>query len=421
MRFLLIHNAYQRTGGEDALFETERSMLLAQGHEVLEYGRHNNEISDYTILQNMTLPARTVWAWDSHEAVRRICLEKRPACAIIFNTLPLVSPAVVYACREARVPVIQHIQNYRLMCSAGTLFRAGHVCEECLDHGLWRGVVHRCYRDSRLATAVVAAHTAIHRAAGTWTKNVDCFIAPSNFIREIAARGGIPRERVHIKPNCLEPDPGPRDGWADFALYAGRLSPEKGVRTLIRAWLKVGPEIPLKVAGDGPLRGELEAIVSTMNIGNVTFLGNVPREEVLSLMKKTRLFISPTECYEGFPMTTVETLACGAPIMASRLGAAEELIRENETGFFFPAGDAEALAERVRWVWSQDDALRRASRLARAEYEQKYTGKHNHARLMEILRTIRLGDAPWIEARAPGALEEDIQGMAANANNNIKS
>jgi glycosyltransferase involved in cell wall biosynthesis len=421
MRFLLIHNAYQRRGGEDVLFETERNMILAHGHEVVEYTRHNDEISSYALPQMLTLPARTVWAWDSHEAVRRLCLEKKPDCAIIFNTLPLVSPAVVYACHEAGVPVIQHIQNYRLMCSSGTLYRDGDVCEECLDHGLWRGVLHGCYRGSRMGSAVVASQIAVHRAAQTWKRKVSGFIAPSIFIRDIAVRSGIPRNRIHIKPNCLQPDPGPRASWENFALYAGRLSPEKGVRVLVHAWMKLGAEIPLKIVGDGPLRGELEACVSSSQNCNVSFLGSRPRDEVLSLMKKTRLFVSPTECYEGFPMTTVEALACGAPIMASRLGAVKELLRENEIGFFFPPGDADALADKVRSVWNQTDSLRRVSDLARGEFELKYTGEQNHARLLEILGAIKSGERPKAEAPASEMCEEQTQGATANANSTIKS
>src|SRR5208283_3304687 len=160
-----------------------------------------------TTVDKVTLPLRTVWAWDSYSEVRKICMEKRPIVALAFNTLPLVSPAVVYACRSVKVPIIQHIQNYRLICAAGTLFRDGAVCEECLDQGAWKGVLHACYRHSRLATATVTAHTSLHRGAKTWSRRVDAFIAPSAFIRDFAVRGGIPRDKIYLKPNCVDPDP----------------------------------------------------------------------------------------------------------------------------------------------------------------------------------------------------------------------
>jgi glycosyltransferase involved in cell wall biosynthesis len=390
LRILLIHNSYQKRGGEEVLFETERRLLAARGHEVLEYRRTNDEIRHATTFDKLTLPLRTVWAWDSYSEVRKICLEKRPAVALAFNTLPLVSPAVVYACHSANVPIIQHIQNYRLICAAGTLFRDGGVCQECLDHGAWRAVMHACYRGSRLATAIVAAHTGVHKSAKTWSREVDAFIAPSGFIRDFAVRGGIPRDKIYLKPNCVEPDPGRRGECENFALFAGRLSPEKGVWTLLRAWAQLGRHIPLRIAGDGPLRGELEAFASDNGMKNVIFLGALPHEDVLSLMKRSRLFVFPTECYEGFPMSVVEALACGAVIVASDLGAIREVLREGETGYFFTAGNTASLTERVAWLWTSD--LNRVSALARAEFEAKYTGETNHDQFLSIVRSVTVSE-----------------------------
>jgi glycosyltransferase involved in cell wall biosynthesis len=388
LRFLMIHNSYQNRGGEEALFETERQVLLSQGHEVVEYRRHNDEIRAYTSFRKLALPAKTVWAWDSYAEVRKICQEKRPQAAILFNTLPLISPSVVHACSNAGVPLLQHYQNYRLVCSAGIFFRDGKACQECLDRGMWSGIRHGCYRGSRLATSVVTAQTMVHRLANTWNQKVTGFIAPSMFIRDIAIRGGLPAERIHLKPNCMEPDPGKRSSFEDFALYAGRLSPEKGIRTLISAWSEMTEEIPLRIAGDGPLRGELEDAVKSNGIRNVTFLGSLPHGELVSLMKKTRLLIFPTECYEGFPMTIVEGLACGAPILASRIGAAQELLEEDRTGFFFMPGDRESLAAQAQKIWKMGEQVERISGWARKEYELKYTGQRNHTRLMEILQSL---------------------------------
>lgn len=389
MKFLLIHNAYQNHGGEDILFETERRMLIAHGNEVIDYCRHNEEISRAGIFAKLTLPVRTVWAWDSYRAVLRLCESERPSCAIVFNTLPLISPAIIYACRAAGVPVIQHIQNYRLVCAAGTCFRNGHACRECLDNTRWRGVRYGCYRGSRLATANVAVSTAIHSAAKTWSRKVSVFVAPSAFVRQFVGAGGIPSERIQIKPNCVEPDPGSHEDWADFALYAGRLSAEKGVRTLLHAWRYVDARIPLHIAGDGPLHAELASFVREAGLKNVKFLGKLSQFEVLSLMRRTRLFIFPTECYEGFPMSVVEAFACGTPILASQLGSICELIRDGENGCFFRPGDPEDLANKASSLWMSDTSLRMGY-LARREYERKYTAQRNHARLIEILQSINV-------------------------------
>ena len=217
---------------------------------------------------------------------------------------------------------------------------------------------------------------------------MDAFIAPSAFIRDFAVRGGIPRDKIYLKPNCVEPDPGRRGEWENFALYAGRLSPEKGIWTLLRAWAQVDPQIPLRIAGEGPLRAELELFANERGMKSVTFMGPMPHQEVLSLMKRARLFVFPTECYEGFPMTVVEALACGAVIVASDLGAIREVLRDGETGYFFPAGNIPRLAMLVTSLWNSTE-LPKVSDFARAEYELKYTGDINYEHFMDLVGQVR--------------------------------
>jgi glycosyltransferase involved in cell wall biosynthesis len=384
MRFLLVHNFYRQRGGEDAVLESERRMLLKMGHDVAEYHRENREINESSLLQSLLVAGRTLWARDSYDAVSRILAERKFDVAIVYNFLPLVSPSVFYACREAGVPVLYHLPNYRLICPAATLYRDGHVCEECLDHSLWRSVLHGCYRDSRLATAPVAMMLAAHRWKQTWTEAVDGFFAQSEFLRRKVMEGGIPGEKIFHKPNFLEVDPGASTGRADFALCVGRLSPEKGLHTLLRAWSQLKVPVPLRIVGDGPLRAELEALATSLDRGNITFLGEIPRKDVLSLMKQTRLLVFPTECYEGFPITMVEAFACGAPPVASSLGAIEEIIDDGRTGLLFRPGDAKHLADRVAWAWSHPDELEKLGVAARAEYEAKYTMERNYDLLLKI-------------------------------------
>jgi len=384
LRILLIHNSYQKKGGEDALFAVEQEMLRAYGHQTVTYIRSNDDIELFNSWRRLRLPVEAVWASESYTDVLRICQTSKPEIAILFNTFPLVSPAVIYACRRAGVPVLQHFQNYRLVCSAGTLFRDGGICQECVDHGLWRGIWHGCYRESRVATAAVAAHLAFHRAVGTWSKHVNGFLAPSRFILEFAVRAGIERHNIYLKPNCLAIDPGGKDGWEEYALYAGRLSPEKGLWTLLKAWCELQEPIRLYIAGDGPLRPHLEEFVKHKGLNCVKFLGNLSRDDVLNKTRNAKLCIIPTECFEGFPMAVIEALACSAPIVASEIGALRELISEGQTGFFFPVNDCMRLAKLVRRLWHSPGLLLRVSAQARKEYQTKYTGEQSHRRLMEI-------------------------------------
>jgi glycosyltransferase involved in cell wall biosynthesis len=384
MRILLTHNRYQQRGGEDAVVQAEKELLSAAGHEVAEYSRHNNEIANYGLWQKATLGPRTVWAWDSYRQLKMILQKEKPDLAHFHNTLPLISPAAYEACREEGIPVVQTVQNYRLLCPAATFLRDGQVCEECFQHNLWRGVRYGCYRGSRPATAVVAAMLAFHRWLDTWSKSVDCYAVPTEFARRKFVAGGLPAEKVVVKPNFLHPDPRARTGSGEYVLFVGRLSPEKGLTTLLRAWACLGKRIPLLIVGAGPMREELEVEAIRQNLGTVRFLGRLSGEQVLSAMKGARFLVFPSVCYEGFPVTLVESFACGLPPIASRLGAMEEIIEDGRTGLHFTPGDPDDLAAKVEWAWTHPERMEEMGRAARAEYEAKYTAERNYQLLMDI-------------------------------------
>lgn len=379
MRVLLVHSRYRRPGGEDVAYDAERELLRRHGHEVREYVDHNDRVAG---IGPVRLAAGTVW---SRQSRRRIAAALRAACPDVVhfhNTFPLISPSGYAACRAEGVPVVQTLANYRLLCPGANLVRDGRPCEACVGRAVpWPGVVHRCYRSSGAATAAVASMIAVHRFLGTWVRMVDVFVAPTAFAARKFVEGGLPAERVRVKPNFVDPDPGPGRHEGGFALFAGRLSKEKGVETLLRAWGRLGREAPpLKVVGAGPL----ERAAPGGAPPRVEFLGWRGRDEVLALMREARLLVFPSECYESFGLALVEAYATGLPVVASRLGAMAELVEDGRTGLLFEAGDADDLAGRVAWAWSHGDELARMGRNARAAYEARYTAAANHARLLEI-------------------------------------
>ena len=254
MKILRVHNYYREPGGEDAVEHAERVLCTDAGCEVVLYTRDNREIDDYSPWQTATLAPRAVWAWDTRREISALIERERPDVAHFTNSFPLISPAAYATCREAGVAVVQSLHNYRLLCPAATFFRDGSTCTECVDHSLMRSVRHGCYRGSRTATAAVAGTLAIHRRLGTYREQVDTYVALTQFARERFIAGGLPAERIAVKPNFVAKDPGVRENPDDFALYLGRLSPEKGIETLLAGFEKVAPGIRLKVAGDGPLR-----------------------------------------------------------------------------------------------------------------------------------------------------------------------
>jgi glycosyltransferase involved in cell wall biosynthesis len=219
----------------------------------------------------------------------------------------------------------------------------------------------------------------VHRAAGTWRRKVDLYIALSEFARRKFIEGGLPANRIVVKPNFVSPDPGVGAGRGGYALFAGRLAAEKGISVLASAWKELA-NIPLIVAGDGPLAG-------TEWSQGVSWIGRQPREEILALMREARVLIVPSECYENGPLTALEAFACGLPVIASNLGSMAERVAHERTGLLFNPGDAADLADKVRWAFEHPEAADAMRAAARREFEEKYTADRNYEMLMAIYET----------------------------------
>ncbi|MBE3550736.1 MAG: glycosyltransferase [Brockia lithotrophica] len=378
MRFLVIHNYYQQPGGEDHVFAAEVSLLRQRGHAVEELIFHNKDLENLSSLRQAQI---TFWNFAVYRRIRETIRLHNPDIAHVHNTFPLASPAVFHALKAEGVPVVMTLHNYRLFCVNGLFFRKGEVCEACLGKLPWRGVVHGCYRDSRLASAVVAGMLTLHRAIGTWDL-VDRFIALTDFARKKFIEGGIPPEKIVVKPNFVYPDPGPGEGRGGYALFVGRLSPEKGIQTLLEAWEALDGRIPLKIVGDGPLAEEVSK--ASQKIRGVEWLGRKPLEEVYALMGEAMFLVFPSEWYETFGRVAIEVFAKGTPVIASDIGAAGEIISHGRTGLHFRPGDPEDLAAKVEWLLCRPRELERMRREARAEYEAKYTAEKNYEQLMAI-------------------------------------
>ena len=419
---LKVHNLYQQPGGEDESVRSECAMLTGAGHSVIRYGRDNDEILAYSLIEKASLGLRTVWAWDSCDHIRALLRAKKPDIVHFDNTFPLISPAVYYACRDAGVPVVQTLRNYRLLCPGATFQRAGRICEDCLGHNPWRGVLHGCYRDSRASTAAVVLMLSFHRWLGTWKKMVDCYIALTEFARAKFIEAGLPAKKIVVKPNFVYSDQMPLNSPTsivnhkspeDSALFVGRLSPEKGVGTLLTAWQRLGNRIPLRVVGDGPLRTELEGYARQHDLSNVVFDGRLNQEQTLAVMDRSRFLILPSEWYETFGRVAVEAFACGVPVIASRLGAMEEIVSDGRTGLHFTPGNADDLAAKVLWAWAHPVEMAAMGRAARAEYEAKYTPERNYAILMGIYeRTLKTYQRrkPMVQVRQ-AIKEKECEGL----------
>lgn len=384
MRLLLVHNRYDMPGGEDEVFEAEKKLLLAAGHEVAEYVRDNSEIAKYSLLKRAALGLDTVWSWGSCRELRSILRSFRPDLAHFHNTFPLVSPAAYYMCRETGVPVVQSLHNPRLLCPAANLYRAGQTCEACLGKFVaWPSILHGCYQGSRARSAVVAAMLSTHHALGTWQEQVNCYIVFTEFYRRKFIEGGMPAENIFTKPHFIYPDPSRKGGVGSYAAFIGRLSPEKGVLTLLAAWARL-KHIPLKIAGEGRLLPQVREF-ARQSSSRVEVLPRLTRIEVMSLMKGARVLVWPSEgYYETFGLVAAEAFACGVPVICSRIGVMKEIVEDGRTGLHFTAGDASDLTAKVDWAWNHPAEIAGMGKEARREYESKYTRERNYAMLQEI-------------------------------------
>ena len=381
MKILLVHNRYQFLGGEDEVYERERELLRSKGHEIVEYFRDNREIANYSFVSSATLGFRTIWAWDSYRELKELIKRAKPDVAHFHNTFPLISPAGYSACTTNNVPVVQTLHNPRLLCPAATLYRNGKVCQECSGRTFaWPAVWHGCYQDSRVRSTAVSSMLAIHRGLGTWMNKVHTYIASTEFYRQKFVGAGIPEEKISVKPHFVPNDPECKDGDGEYALFVGRLAPEKGIATLISAWRQI-KSIPLYVRGDGPWS---DAIAKVPNV----FIKQVPRldrAELFNLIKRARFLVWPSEgFYETFGLIAIEAFACGVPVIASRIGVMQEIVRDGVTGLHFSPGDPDDLAAKVRWAWEHPNELQNMGRNARAEYQREYTPDNNYQLLLKI-------------------------------------
>lgn len=383
---MLVHCRYRQRGGEDAVFETELSQLLEAGHDVTGFELYNDDIVTDTAIHKVLAGMRTVWAGRSVEMLRDKIRSVRPEVVHFHNTFPMLSPRAYRVCREEKVPVVQTLHNYRIFCAGAMLMRDGKVCEVCLGKRFYHGLRFGCYRQSKLASAAVVAMQYVHHSMDTFTECVDAYIALTAFARSKCVAGGLPEARIVVKANSLKSDPGIGEGTGDFALFVGRLSEEKGIRTLIKAWKSL-TGIRLVVAGDGPLLDYVQARAQEFD-GCITVLGRVAESEVAVLMGSARLLVMPSEWYEGFPMTAVEAYARGLPIVASEIGSLAELVQDGVTGALFPPGDSAALAARIHELNSDEVGLAACRIGARQQFLQHYSASTNVAALSSIYRSV---------------------------------
>ena len=401
MTILVVHNRYRVRGGEDSVYEVECRMLEEAGHRVLRYEKDNCGIPDRG--GRLGLACRTVWNGRTYREIRELIRREKPDVVHCHNTFPQISPSVYYAAAREGVPVVQTLHNYRLACLNGYLFREGTVCEKCLGRTPWCGLRHRCYRDSLGGSLSLFAMLVVHRLLGTWRRKVTRYIALTDFARDKFVAAGLPAGKLVVKPNAFAPPAQTRPASTNVdnpelrVLYVGRLSPEKGVDVLLRAWAQFskssggGSRPTLTIVGDGPERGALGAIADELGLSDsVRFLGALPRDAALAELASASLLVFPSLWYETFGLTILEAASQGVPALVTNFGGQSSLVEDGVSGRLVLPGDPAALAAALHDLLSDPAALLRMGDAARAAFEASdCRPDRNLARLLDIYESVR--------------------------------
>ena len=389
MRVVLVHNRYRSAvpSGENRVVDQEFAALTALGHDVVRFQRNSDEIEQWSGAKKAALPTRVIWSHEARRGLAATLREHRPAVVHVHNTFPLISPAVLYTCRDAAIPVVATIHNYKLACASGNFFRDGAVCHDCAGSLPVPAVLHGCYRGSRVATAPVAIATSVHRQA--WRSLVSAYVFISASQRDLLRGLGLAQDRTFVRHNLIPRRDERQVAREPTVVYAGRLDEAKGLRVLMAGWDAFrsrarGTGLRLVIAGTGPLEREVAAWASATP--SVHMAGQVDSAGCADLMSRARAVIVPSAWEETFGLVVVEAMAVGVPPVASDHGSFVELITPGVDGALFRPGDPAALALVLADVEAHPERYEAYGEQARKTYEQQFNPERNLEQLLEIYR-----------------------------------
>jgi glycosyltransferase involved in cell wall biosynthesis len=374
MRILVAHNAYLYRGGEDTVVESEIALLQRHGHEVMLYRRDNTELD---ALPRWQAAMDSVWSKRTVMEVGRLLGSFRPHLIHAHNTFPLISPSLYGIADELGIPVVQTLHNFRLLCPQAMLMRNGRYCDDCVGRWPWRAVLHRCYRGSLAQSAVSAGMVSGHRILGTWRNRVRRYIVLNQMCREIFIRGGLPPEKLSIKPNFVEANGAPGAHKRHGGLFIGRLAAEKGLLTLAQA-IRQKPVTRIAVCGSGPLQAFVEQSEW------LDYIGFEQGETLRTRIANAEFLVMPSTGIESFGLAAIEAFACGTPVIASRHGGLREIVEHGHNGLLVTPGNAEELADAIAYAVSNPIQMRRMGLEAYQTYLARYTPERNYTTLMTI-------------------------------------
>jgi len=405
MKILLINNFYYNRGGDCTYLFSLKRLLEEKGHQVIVFSMHHpqnfeSEYSEYfvtyinyveevknkNLFSGLKVISRTIYSFEARKNLERLIKDKRPDIAHLQNIHHHITPSIFYPLKKFKIPIIWTLHDYTLICPNTSFLSQGKICERCKKiRYFWPSVV-RCKKGSFAASTMAAIESTMHRIMRVYDV-VDFFITPSKFLRNKLIEYGFDSKKIVCLNNFLDVTiPDSAEPVGDYFLYIGRLSEEKGIKTLIDAVIKAGTG-RLKIVGDGQLKDELISYVRSNSVnGAVEFLGYKKHEEVIKLLRRCRFVVLPSDWYENFPYSILEAFACGRPVIGSRIGGIPELIDDGENGLLFTPGDSDALADKIKKLHIEGDKISEMSRNAQKKFKENYGHEKHYQRLMEIYK-----------------------------------
>ena len=380
MKVLFVHNEYQWKGGEDVVLSLEMNML-----------RKNNIIAQSIVLNNSVINSpmkkfatffTAIYSFQSRKLIYDAIVTHKPDVIPVHNFFPLFSPSIYDVAKRFNIPVVQTLHNYRISCPGALFLRSGKVCEKCIGGNFTYSIIHKCYKGSYFGSMSLAALDFVHKRIDTWNKKIDRIICLTEFSKKKFVQFGLKESKIRVKPNFV-------DISADYdnsmlrdnvGLFVGRISYEKGIELLLKVHDKLNGKVI--IVGDGPLIEKLKGL------NNFIVLGSKTSQEVYCLMSKASFLIFPSIWYEGFPMTIVESFAHKLPVVASKLGAMEEIVSNQNTGLHFDVNNLDDMVTRVNWAFDNYLEMRAYGENAYMEYQNRFTSDINYQTLVSIYEEV---------------------------------
>lgn len=406
MRILFCNKFLFRFSGTEAYLLELRSLLESEGHQVeffamshprnepATFEEHFPSRVDFNdnhlpIAGQIRLAGRVLYSREARKGLREVVERFRPDVAHVRNIYHHLSPSLLWQLRAQGVPVVYHLNDFKLICPNYNLISNGSVCERCKGGRFHNVVLEGCHGGSVAKGALLAIEAYAHAYAGTYSKCVDVFLAPSAFAKQKLVENGWPEERISVLPHFQLPAVSHRTaGEGRYVVYFGRLSLEKGVEDAVRAMAGL-PEIPFKVAGEGPERPRLERLGARLGADNIQWLGHLEADALADLLEGCRLAVLPSRVYEVLGKSILEAYGHARPVISTDLGSRREVVKDGETGRLVQVGAIDELTSRVRELFHQPELVTRMGEQARRFVQEHHSPEKHLGALMSIYERAR--------------------------------